>query len=535
MANPQMEIPIGFEVGTGHPVSIPLAHTFVTGQTQLSGKTTTLRALVARSGQRALAFVTKRGEEFEGRRVAPYLPKQGDAPIHWRLVETLLASAVEQKALKWERFQIINAAKGARSLEDVQVNVRKLLEKSKENRNREIFTLLDEYLELVLPQMRSLAASDRLDLQPGLNVMDLSAIASQTQAMVIRAALERINHHETNVLTVLPEAWEFAPRGRSAPAKDEAIAMARKGAAKGVRNLLLVDSQDIAGVDESVRRACSVWLLGVQRELNEVQRALKMMDAGMKKPKASDVAQLELGQFFACWGSHAVKVYVQPVGMSAEEAQHVAMGNHAAAAHYKHHREETTVNEAEARALRAENQKLRDTNEALERRIAALERKPNPAPPPAPIVYGTTAVPAGPQAPVLWPHDASDPNSAVNGEALYRAFKARLIDELPADPFLLRVLATRPELEVTVVRKKVTADGETLTGRIAIMLSEGWFDSIRGATSTSNEMKRRGWNHDYRHVDRACRVLAEQGFFRIEPGGVIGVPGMKVNIVEEPR
>jgi hypothetical protein len=90
------QVLVGFELGSGEPVRVPLAHTFVTGQTQLSGKTTTLRALVMRSGRRALAFVTKRGEEFEGRRIRPFLPREGDAPIHWRLVETILASALGQ-------------------------------------------------------------------------------------------------------------------------------------------------------------------------------------------------------------------------------------------------------------------------------------------------------------------------------------------------------------------------------------------------------------------------------------------------------
>jgi hypothetical protein len=112
---------------------------------------------------------------------------------------------------------------------------------------------------------------------------------------------------------VFPEAWEFAPRGRAAPAKDEAIAMARKGAVLG--NFLLCDSQDIAGVDTVVRQAASVWILGVQRELNELKRTIDSIPAGIAKPKAADVATLGLGQFYACWGRHAVKTYVQPAWM----------------------------------------------------------------------------------------------------------------------------------------------------------------------------------------------------------------------------
>src|SRR5437899_922280 len=56
-------IHLGYEVGTGKRVSIPLNHMVVLGQTQLSGKTTTLEALVARSGIRAIAFITKPGEK----------------------------------------------------------------------------------------------------------------------------------------------------------------------------------------------------------------------------------------------------------------------------------------------------------------------------------------------------------------------------------------------------------------------------------------------------------------------------------------
>jgi len=59
---------LGFEVGTGEPVDIPIGHTVACGQSQRAGKTTALQAIVSRSGRRrALAFVTKRGEgAFQG-------------------------------------------------------------------------------------------------------------------------------------------------------------------------------------------------------------------------------------------------------------------------------------------------------------------------------------------------------------------------------------------------------------------------------------------------------------------------------------
>ena len=43
-------IHLGYEVGTGRAVAIRVRHLAVTGPTQESGKTTTLEALVRRSG-----------------------------------------------------------------------------------------------------------------------------------------------------------------------------------------------------------------------------------------------------------------------------------------------------------------------------------------------------------------------------------------------------------------------------------------------------------------------------------------------------
>ena len=68
------EVLLGYEVGTGEPVQLPFHHLCVTGITQLSGKTTTLEALLGRAGRTALVFLTKRGERIlpEAPRVPPF-------------------------------------------------------------------------------------------------------------------------------------------------------------------------------------------------------------------------------------------------------------------------------------------------------------------------------------------------------------------------------------------------------------------------------------------------------------------------------
>lgn len=498
-------IHLGYEVGTGQPVEIPLAHTFVTGQTQLSGKTTTLHAIVFRSGRPALAFVTKRGEQFAGRRIQPYLPREGEHPIHWRLVESILASALGQRAMKYERFWLIQAAKGATSLAGVRANVVRLMGKAKSGRTEEAYTLIREYLDLVLPDMKALAAADELQLEPGLNVMDLAGVGPQLQALVIRAALERINQHERGVLTVFPEAWEFAPRARAAPAKDEAIAMARKGAVLG--NFLLCDSQDIAGVDTVIRQAASVWILGVQRELNELKRTIDSIPAGVAKPKSSEVATLERGQFFACWGRHAIKTYVQPDWLDERIARQIAIG----ALSIDAATPPRTTPRKEDRVSPHEAEQLRNENAALRQRITDLEGE------------------LGRRQPAAIPAATPSSNGTIDEEQLYQRVLARLLQE----PAVLRLAVSKPELQVETTREVINADAKTLRGRLALLLSKGYFDDPKAGNAAYNELQRLGFSTAKPNVYRECDKLAEMGFLTKESSGYQAAPGMKVNVVEK--
>lgn len=497
----------------------------MTGQTQLSGKTTTLRAIVERAGRPAIAFVTKRGERFEGERIPPYLPREGTEQIPWRLVETIMAAALGQRNMKWERGAIVTAAKGATTLEQVRANVQKLREKTKAAKTEELYMLLGEYLDLVLPEMRSLNASHDLTLRRGLNVMDLSATGPQTQAMVIRAVLEHINRHESGVLTVFPEAWEFAPRGRSAPAKDEAIAMARKGAAIG--NFLLSDSQDIAGVDTVIRQAASVWILGVQRELNELKRTIQMIPAGIKRPKPEEVSTLELGQFIACWGKHTVKTYVQPIWLTEDEARAVALGGPLPKPPAPIIVDDDNSNEKLDLIL--------DTLRLQENRISELERR-------------MTAIATGPvyewkdrsgndrdatqSAPAKRPTITNNDQEydMADFEEFYQRTLERLRREAPA---IVAAMATEPELVVTVEKKRYEYDNKTPIGGFAMLIAEGFFDDTTSPNSAFVELKRRGYSLAKPSAYDFAKRFASMGFLTIEKDGYRSVPNLKRSIIEK--
>lgn len=321
---------IGYEVGTGESVEIPISHLCVTGQTQLSGKTTTLEALISRSELKAIAFVTKRGEgafrsDYGGNKrehysIAPFFRHKAD----WQFVSEILGAVLNEK-LKYERYWMIKISRGAKSLFDVLANAEKWLEETKKSEDTRVLTTIIEYFKLFMPELEALPFTDKLKLAPGINVMDLSGYSTPLQMLVISAVVEEVYQHHEGVVTLIPEAWEFVPQGKNSPAKAACVSLIRKGG--GLKNFVWIDSQDLAGVEKVIVKAAGVYLLGVQREANEVKRTLEHIPRVPEKLKVEDIMTLEKGQFWVCFGNTVRKVYVQPAWMTDQLAREVALGH----------------------------------------------------------------------------------------------------------------------------------------------------------------------------------------------------------------
>jgi hypothetical protein len=510
-----MSIRVGYAVGSGEPVDIPVRHLAVTGQTQESGKTTTLEALVARSGVTALAFVTKRGESAfaDGRRVQPYFRDRAD----WQFVTSILDATLQEKN-KFLRPWIMKICRTTRTLAEVQQAVRKALETAK-GINEGVYTQLDAYLDLLVPEIQRAKLAPSLDIRAGLNVMDVSSSPTPMQMLLVQSALDWVNEHARNTVVIVPEAWEFIPEGKGSPVKASATTLVRKGA--GIGNYIWVDSQDMAGVDKTILRGCAVWIIGVQREANEIKRNLSNIPASIKRPTAAQVATLERGQFYVCHGSHAVKTYVQPAWMDEHEAVAIALGGLPIPRRAPTHPEEPTVKESEARALREENEALRRRLDEFERRERRAESSNDRVPESAPASGRRDSGDAG-STPVS--------ASALDEEGLYRRILDRLLREGPPH---LRVSTERPELTVEIERKVVTIDGTSVKGRVAKLLATGFFGSPQGQGETRTELRRTGPDINTGTLSKVFAEFLADGF--LQKHGMtkyVEVPDMKVNIVE---
>jgi hypothetical protein len=629
-----VSIHLGYEVGTGEPIAIPLRHTAVTGQTQESGKTTTLEGLIARSKLKAVAYVTKRGESsFRVMHpIAPYFLERAD----WKFVQSLLEAAMETR-MDFKQAWIMRAADGARTLEEVRANIRRFLHgvhdplgikrknRAKETKERwlvkparglnaDVYYVLDKYFDEIMPQLNRMPYSKELSLAPGLNVMDLREYEFPLQALVVRSVIDWVHDHGEDTINVIPEAWKFAPKQKGSPVRQSAEEMIREGAA--MKNFLWIDSQDLAGVADVLMRQVGVWLFGVQRAKHEIERALDHMPEGLpvRRPRPQDIATLSKGQFYVCFGREMHKVYVQPAWMTGAHAEAIARGEEPVESAHDILRTfdvvnknvRTTGNEAVKDKDQCSDSAVLETIRAKARRGEALNSFAEAAEVNARIFGGKneeseTPTAASSSRRVNHPaeHESTarlaveteegtgsrieDTDSLESGEeamwkekyealkldydnlvqrfslfvderkapkvggemgkfmqkfpiesleATYQYIRQRLREEDPQD---LLALTERPELCVKIERPVVTADTKTLFGRMAQLVSEGFFTEVQGSRIATAEAVRRGWCHPktpFMRVQDPLDKLTAMGFLTREAEGYKAVAGMKIKIEE---
>lgn len=317
-------IKLGYEVETGQEVNINLSHLIATGITQLSGKTTTEEALIERSGKRAIVFKTKVGETgfSKGTVIPPYFKEKSD----WQYVQSLLEATLKEK-LKFERSWIIEVCKNTDNLLQVKANIDKKLsgEERLSGLTRSVYVTLQAYFEMILPQLQYANFSRTLELTDGINIMDLERFSEEIQALVIRSVLDTVLTQFKDTIIVIPEAWKFLPQGRGSPCKLAAEAFIRQGATNG--NYIWIDSQDMAGVDKTPLKQISTWILGLQRERNEVEHTLDEIALPNKqKPKPEQIMTLKKGHFYVATPEMTKLVYVQPAWLDEATAIGIAKG-----------------------------------------------------------------------------------------------------------------------------------------------------------------------------------------------------------------
>jgi hypothetical protein len=568
-----VKIPLGFELDTGARVSIPLGHMIVLGQTQLSGKTTTLQAVTERSGVCAIAFITKRGEKsFRGARpIAPYFTETSVMQPYWKYVLSLLESTQEVKLGFRERGWIMDLCRDSevssktedkegkkttqhhkwkkpKTLRDVLNNAQLGLDHTK-GMSRMICLQLVEYLQMAVPEIEEAKLSSTIKLEPGINVMDLSKLSVNVQSLVLRSVIEWVYTTRRNTVVIIPEAWKFLPEGRSTPVSFPVEELIRQGAV--LNNFVWIDLQDLRGIKKLLLRSIQVWLFGVQREKNEVANTLKSMPTPEHKPSASEMMQLGIGQFIAAYGNELRRVYVWPAGMEETHAQAIALGHEdakswkriASALDAEEKRETQETNTDQSRTAETDERLVdgmdeeetmwKEKYEAFCKELAqALGGSPND---PDGIVAAVQNLRESHDllvADALQTRSPAKQHPASNGSHDLETVYRYIVDRATKDPGILQLICQRPELHVETQRQTVSVKDDTLRGRLALLISKGFFEAPKNGNVTYVELKRIGASVARPNVYRELDKLAEMGFLTAEESGYQSVKSMKVNILE---
>lgn len=570
----------GYEIGTGKPVQLPMAHMAVTGQTQRSGKTTAQEALVERSGMQAVVFLTKRGESaFQfGNKINPYFHERAD----WKFVKDMFEQLTGYSQNDKEA-EVIRLCDGARSLEQVWSRVRRRLgvedgakKQRLSKRADDMYTRMDAYFGEIMPQLDQLPRSRTLDLKRGVNVIDLRPYVHSVQELLIQNALQWVYEKERNTIVIVPEAWDFLGEDHGSITRTAGREFIRRSAALG--NFLWADCQDLRGLDKVIVGQMGVWLVGIQREMNEVARTIKSFTSIPAPPSPTELMTLGIGEFYVLHGSVSIKVYVQPVWANPHECALYAKERrrdgqparpmpkmpppprHAidpdppppppkdpARLLYEERDDEldegrevgSVEDDQPERARmpgRGETPDQEDENSdrygivglradvaALREEVARLAR-----------AMGDTAMAKNKNGnSVATSVPATVAGSAVrldgdDREQLYQWFR----DRIRRDPEMLAILASKPSITVTIERPTIEASGKTLRGGLAQLIAEKFFDTPQKGQAAFDELQRRGRSISKPNVYRECDSLAELGFLTKEEGGYHAVSGMKVRIVE---
>lgn len=115
-------------------------------------------------------------------------------------------------------------------------------------------------------------------------------------------------------------------------------------------------------------------------------------------------------------------------------------------------------------------------------------------------------------------------------EAIYLQIKNRLIDDLRVDPILLQLVAQRPEIILEIEPQQVSLDAKTIKGRVAMLLSRGWFKDTRATSAVRRELARTGADPGGGGtLSDKLSELQREGFLTREGDGWVEAPGIKIS------
>ena len=288
---------LGMDLKTGEDVQLEIFHTLFTGQTNLSGKTTTIKALIPEAlklGYTILVFDTKEiRREWEGYHDIPLCYQPTTDPL---VLIGLLEGIFERRITNYYST-LSRVTSSAKTLEDVISNTEKMEEQSHVGFIKDACHTLADLLARLNRELRGLRLSTKLELKQGvLNVMPINSLSPEAQQLVIKTAFEELlRHHNHKVIAIIDEAFKYLPQKYSSACKRPVQDVVTQGA--GTKLFVWLATQFIAPTDKDAMKACAVKILGRQDVKEELEATQEKIPGGSGLFKKQQIMTLQPGQF----------------------------------------------------------------------------------------------------------------------------------------------------------------------------------------------------------------------------------------------
>jgi len=316
---------LGYETKTGKPVKIPYFHMLITGTTQLSGKTTTLRALAKQAveqGYKVLIFDTKSQlAEFDnfGSEIPICMRETTDSLTILGLLESIMG-----RKLTAQYATLTRVCENAKDFKDVLKNAKVMVENEKNGFVRDCARVLVELLSRLIQQTAEHETSTKLELKYHINRITLNKFALEGQQVIIKTAFEDAIQ-TPKLVVILDEASKFTPQRYRSACQQAINHYVTQGAI--TKNYLWLSTQYLATTSKDAMKAMDIKLLGRQSHDTECEHTLDLIPRiGEVKYTKDQIMQLRLGHFVAVCENWVKTVYICPENADLRECIDVAQG-----------------------------------------------------------------------------------------------------------------------------------------------------------------------------------------------------------------
>jgi len=488
------EIVLGFEIRPKDlekekewivkPVTIEPNHTFIAGTTG-TGKSKAMQRLIQEAKGTVLIIDAKRKRDYGGMDadIPLYIKQQMEPIVIKDSIET-----TERFTVKQQFGTLLDTVAESESWDDMLEVIEREMKTERSGYIKNNLKILRYFIKRLVREHSKFQWSDRLELNDGISVLDISKMDIQMQQLVVGSVINYIQDNLTDITVIIDEAHRFIPQGQTSGCSRDIVTFIREGRAS--RNWVWLADQTVTGISKDVLKQMQFWILGRQGELNEAERTVKQIPRAKSLGVNTEAIQtLGLGEFLVVSYEWAKKTYIWPIWIDEATAIDVASGKRTAKSvarlEGKSPGDDDMAWKAKYTDLSKEYEKLkRDSKKEiseLEKRVTELDARM--------VKLDEKTKPKkkdskNPSAGIVGPSDKAQENPP----------EPQNVEEIKV-PESISVETTQPALTIIITQPPLTLNDEDILGKVVILYADGVFPV--GTWLRNNEITKEFLSHGW--------------------------------------